>query len=73
MQIEVNGEKRDVPDNLTVEALIAHLGLAVERLAVERNREVVSRAHWPIITLEVDDQIEIIHFVGGGTITGDKS
>lgn len=66
MQIEINGEKRDVPENSTVEGLILDLGLSTERLAVERNREVVSRLQWPNIALEENDQLEIIHFVGGG-------
>lgn len=67
MQIEINGEKRVVPDKLTVEALIASLELPFERIAVERNHEVVSRAQWSNIVLENGDRIEIIHFVGGGT------
>lgn len=66
MQITLNGERRDVPDRLTIEGLIQHLSLAPERLAVERNREVVRRAEWPRLSLEEQDQIEIIHFVGGG-------
>jgi thiazole synthase len=66
LQITINGEKRDVPENLTITALIEHLSLSPERLAVERNREVVRRTAWPGITLEDNDQIEIIHFVGGG-------
>ncbi|MBC7909499.1 MAG: sulfur carrier protein ThiS [Pyrinomonadaceae bacterium] len=66
MQITINGDKRDVPGNLTIEGLIQHLSLAPERLAVERNREVVRRTEWPRIALEDNDQIEIIHFVGGG-------
>lgn len=66
MQIIINGEKRDVPENLTITALIESLSLSPERLAVERNREVVRRTEWPGIMLEENDQIEIIHFVGGG-------
>ena len=66
MEIKVNGESRDVPDQITIEGLLNHLCLQSERLAVERNREVVSRSQWPAIALEKNDQIEIIHFVGGG-------
>lgn len=66
MRVIVNGEKRDLPDEITLEGLIHHLALAPERLAIERNHEVVRRADWPRITLSEDDKIEIIHFVGGG-------
>jgi thiamine biosynthesis protein ThiS len=66
LQIKINGERRDVPEGLTIEGLILQLSLAPERLAVERNREVVRRAEWPRISLAENDQLEIIHFVGGG-------
>ena len=67
MQITINGERREVPNELTLEDLIRHLSLAPERLAVERNREVVRRTEWPRISLAENDQLEIIHFVGGGS------
>lgn len=66
MEIKINGESRDIPDRITIEGLVTGLGLRSDRLAVERNREVVSRAEWPYIVLEENDQLEIIHFVGGG-------
>jgi thiamine biosynthesis protein ThiS len=64
--VTVNGEARDLPDELTLEALIHRLALAPDRLAIERNREVVRRADWPHTVLSEEDKIEIIHFVGGG-------
>ncbi len=66
MRVIVNGEERELPEGLTLEALIKHLALAPERLAIERNREVVRRLDWPHTLLAEDDRIEIIHFVGGG-------
>ncbi len=66
MRIIINGEQREVPDQLTLSDLIRHLSLAPERLAVEFNRRVVRRADWPNTTLSEGDQLEIVHFVGGG-------
>ena len=66
MRIVVNGETREVPDQLTLDGLINHLALAPERLAVELNREVIRRANWTETTLAEGDRIEIVHFVGGG-------
>jgi len=66
LEIKINGESRDVPDQVTIEELVVLLGLKTDRLAVERNRSVVSRAQWSSVDLEDNDQIEIIHFVGGG-------
>ncbi|HKS27971.1 MAG TPA: sulfur carrier protein ThiS [Pyrinomonadaceae bacterium] len=66
MRVTVNGEERELPEGITLEALIGQLMLAPDRLAIERNREVVRRADWPRTTLSEDDRVEIIHFVGGG-------
>jgi sulfur carrier protein len=69
--IEVNGERRDVPDALTLDGLVKSLSLAPERLAVELNQGVVRRADWPATTLREGDRVEIVHFVGGGMKGGD--
>ncbi|MGB7924807.1 MAG: sulfur carrier protein ThiS [Pyrinomonadaceae bacterium] len=66
MLITINGQQREVPEQLTLDGLILHLALAPERLAVELNREVVRRANWPRVSLAEGDRVEIVHFVGGG-------
>lgn len=66
MQVVLNGERRDVPDNLTLEELLEHLKLERERVAVERNREIVKREDWPQVKVQPGDQLEVVHFVGGG-------
>jgi len=37
-----------------------------DRVAVELNREIVSRAQWSGTQLKDGDRLEIVHFVGGG-------
>lgn len=66
MRITVNGAARDVPDGMTVQKLVAHLGLDTGPVAVERNLEVVPRADHPRVVLSEGDVLEIVHFVGGG-------
>jgi sulfur carrier protein len=66
MQLTINGEKRDVPDGLTVRGLVEHLGLIEGPVAVEKNRAVVPRALHPTTPLVTGDVVEIVHFVGGG-------
>ena len=70
MEIIVNGESQNVSNPITIEELIGRIGLRSDRLAVERNHEVVPRSQWSNVTLEEGDRIEIIHFVGGGTRSG---
>ena len=66
MRLSINGDEHELPDGMTVVALLGHLGLSPERVAVERNRLVVKRATWPEATLAEGDAIEILTFVGGG-------
>ena len=67
MRVQINGEPHELHEDMNLSELIAQLELAPERLAVERNREVVRRAHWAETKLADGDQIEIVHFVGGGS------
>lgn len=66
MQVIVNGSARDIPDDLTVTGLVAHLGLSGGPVAVEINREIVPRAEHAERKVAGGDAIEIVHFVGGG-------
>lgn len=66
MQIEVNGERRELADGATVVALLEAIGLGTTLVAVERNGEIVPRAQHASTTLADGDAVEIVHFVGGG-------
>jgi thiamine biosynthesis protein ThiS len=66
MRLWVNGDETDVPEGLTVRALIERLGLTSGPVAVERNRAVVPRAEHARTALSEGDRVEIVHFVGGG-------
>ena len=67
MHLIINGEDHDdLPDGLSVAALIAHLKLPERKIAVERNREVVPKSAYANTQLADHDQLEIIHFIGGG-------
>lgn len=66
MLVTINGESREVPTDLTVTELVAHLGLAAGPVAVEVNREIVPRAEHAGRRISAGDAIEIVHFVGGG-------
>jgi thiamine biosynthesis protein ThiS len=66
MQLVINGMARPVPDGLTVAALIEHLGVQSDRVAVELNREIVPKGKWSATNLGENDRLEIVHFVGGG-------
>jgi len=66
ISIFVNGEPREVPENLSLSALLAWLQLPADRVAVERNREIASRSTWDATMIQSGDRLEVVHFVGGG-------
>jgi thiamine biosynthesis protein ThiS len=66
VHVKINGEQREIGVGATVASLVAELGLATRRVAVELNRDVVTRDRWPAVELKEHDQLEIVQFVGGG-------
>ena len=69
MLIQLNGEPREVKENISLPELVASLSLKPEQVAIELNQRVVRRAQWESILLREADKIEIVHFVGGGGTT----
>jgi len=66
ISITVNGEHKRVAAGLTLAALASELGLVPEKVAVERNMVVVPRSTLGTVLVEDGDDLEIVHFVGGG-------
>ena len=66
MRLTVNGEVREAPDQATLAAFLASLGIEGARVAVERNLEIAPKSRWKEIVLAEGDRLEIVQFVGGG-------
>lgn len=66
VSITVNGEHRRVAAGLSIAQLAEELGLIPEKVAVERNLEIVPRSTLAQVMIEDGDELEIVHFVGGG-------
>ncbi len=66
MKIVVNGDTKEVKDNLTLLQLIEELGILSKVMASAVNMEIVKKDDWHIHTLKEGDHIELLHFVGGG-------
>ena len=67
LRIQVNGEPREIEDITNLTDLVSLLQLKPEQIAIELNRTVIRRAEWSTTVLRDDDQLEIVHFVGGGS------
>jgi thiamine biosynthesis protein ThiS len=73
MKLHINGEERDFDlTSATLVALIETLGMKPDRVAVELNRDIVPRDRWSETPLHESDQLEIVHFVGGGSSLKDR-
>ena len=68
LTLRLNGEDRsfDAEAGFSVHALLAQLGLDTRKVAVERNEEIVPRSAYAETYLASGDQLEIVHFIGGG-------
>ena len=66
MQIQLNGERYELPEGVSVADLLQRLELIGRRLAVEVNRDIVSRSQHATTILADGDQVEIVHAIGGG-------
>jgi sulfur carrier protein len=66
VHVTINGEPQALSDSLTIADLLTHLGLGERRIAIEVNREIIARDRYAAHALADGDQVEIVHFVGGG-------
>ncbi|WP_340313885.1 sulfur carrier protein ThiS [Rhizorhabdus argentea] len=66
ISVRINGEHRRIIAGMTIAELANELGLEPTKVAVERNLEVVPRSTLGQVQVEDGDDLEIVHFVGGG-------
>ena len=66
MQVVVNGKPTAVREGLTLEGLLAQLGVRRDYVAVALNREIAGRAGHATTVLRDGDRVEIVHPMAGG-------
>jgi len=68
MKLQINGEEKTFESHgrFTLASLVESLGMKPDRVAIELNRNIAPRDRWAEITLNDGDQLELVHFVGGG-------
>ncbi|NNE37200.1 MAG: sulfur carrier protein ThiS [Gammaproteobacteria bacterium] len=65
MQVIINGESRNVSDNLTIVELLNEMGIE-GKIAVEVNQEILPRSQFSDYRLNPGDTLEIVRAIGGG-------
>lgn len=66
ISVAINGETHQFSKALTLFELLDALELPREKVALERNREIVARSDYERVSIVDGDQLEIVHFIGGG-------
>jgi thiamine biosynthesis protein ThiS len=66
MKIIVNGKPMELPEGLTIDELLTHLGVRREYTAVAVNREVTPKHRYAQAALREGDKVEIVRPMGGG-------
>lgn len=66
MDIMLNGERRTVPDSITVLGLLEVLNIQHRRVAVELNQDIVKKDTYGSATINEGDALEVVSFMQGG-------
>ena len=66
MEITLNGEKYTLETGSNLVDLIEKLGLNIDKLAIERNLEIVPKSKFAMTIIKEGDKLELVHFIGGG-------
>ncbi|HCJ08563.1 MAG: sulfur carrier protein ThiS [Lachnospiraceae bacterium] len=63
--VKINGKEMDIAGQNLLDYL-KEAGYRPERVVVERNLEILAREDLGSITIEEEDTIEVLEFMGGG-------
>jgi thiamine biosynthesis protein ThiS len=66
MHVELNGKRVELEGVSTIGDLLRSKDLKPRMVAVELNGEIIARDRFDEQTINEGDQLEIVHFVGGG-------
>ena len=66
MNIQLNGEQKEISAGCTIANLLESLGIGRDRVAVEVNLDIVPRTRHAEQVVKEGDRVEIVQFVGGG-------
>ena len=66
IRVKLNGKDREIQPGLSIHRLVESLDLNPQLIVVELNREILARERLEEIEVSEGDQVELVHFVGGG-------
>ena len=66
IKIKINGKFKSIPYNYKILDLVKVLKIPLKKVAIELNQEIIDKKRISKIILKKNDNIEIVHFIGGG-------
>ena len=66
IEIKVNGKFKNITENYKISDLVKDLKIPLKKVAIELNQEIMDKKITNKIILKKNDNIEIVHFIGGG-------
>ena len=66
IKIRVNGKVKFIKEKYRMSDLVKNLKIPMKKVAIEINQEIINKKKINKIILKKDDNIEIVHFIGGG-------
>ena len=66
IKIKLNGKIKTIKENTKLSNLLGNLEIPLKKVAIEINQEIVNKKKIDKIILKKNDEIEIVHFIGGG-------
>lgn len=66
MKLIINGDTKELPQNITLKRVIEELNLDGKVMAAALNMEIIKQDKWESCILKDMDKVELLDFVGGG-------
>ena len=65
-KIQLNGDPYEINSGTNLNELLNKLKIQKNKVAIEVNGQIVEKNKYPILILDKNDKVEIVHFIGGG-------
>lgn len=66
INVTINGDPHRLDSDLNLNELLRKFDIEEDKVAVEHNREIVPKSTFDRVTVSDGDNLEIVHFIGGG-------
>lgn len=66
MLVKINGENHKINIGATIASILQEFQIDQNRVAIEKNLEIIPCSQFDSTSLVDGDQIEVVEFIGGG-------